>query len=70
MSSARLETTDEVTQDTLTARDVAVREAVASARIEGGDVGPEAKAIMDEWAAGLIDKETMVQRVLRLHEPI
>ena len=70
MSSARLETTDEVTQDTLTARGVAVREAVASARIAGGDVGPEAKTIMDDWAAGLIDKETMVQRVLRLHEPI
>lgn len=69
MSSARLNTTDAVTSNDLDRRHFAVREAVASARIEGGDVGPEAKQIMDDWAAGLIDTETMLQRGLRLDKP-
>ena len=69
MASARLETKETLTQADLDRRHVAVREAVASARIEGGDVGPDAKAIMDEWAAGLIDTETMLQRGLRLDKP-
>ena len=70
MSSARLNITETPTQADLDSRHVAVREAVASARIEGGEVGPDAKAIMDEWAAGLIDKETMLERVRSLHEPL
>ena len=35
--------------------------------IEGGDVGPEAQAIMNEWAQGLIDDDTMTTRVDALH---
>ena len=50
----------------LARRQHAVREAIASATIEGGDVGPEARAIMVEWAEGRIDKETMIQRALGL----
>ena len=69
MSSARLDITDAPTPDALDRRRVAVREAAASATIEGGDVGPEAKQIMDDWAAGRIDKDTMIQRVLSLDEP-
>jgi hypothetical protein len=45
----------------------AVRAGIASARIEGGDVGPEAQAIMNEWAQGLIDENTMIARVDALH---
>ena len=45
----------------------AVRAGVASARIEGGDVGPDAQAIMNEWAQGLIDNDTMTARIDALH---
>ena len=45
----------------------AVRAGIASARIEGGDVGPEAQAIMNEWAQGLIDDDTMTARIDALH---
>ncbi len=38
------------------------REGVASATIEGGAVGPEAQAIMDHWAQGLIDEEVAIAR--------
>jgi hypothetical protein len=48
-------------------RTEAVRAGIASARIEGGDVGPEAQAIMNEWAQGLIDENTMIARVDALH---
>jgi hypothetical protein len=45
----------------------AVRAGIASARIEGGDVGAEAQAIMNEWAQGLIDNNTMTARIDALH---
>lgn len=45
----------------------AVRAGIASARIEGGDVGAEAQAIMNEWAQGLIDNDTMTARIDALH---
>jgi hypothetical protein len=45
----------------------AVRAGIASAHIEGGDVGPEAQAIMNEWAEGLIDNDTMTARIDALH---
>lgn len=47
----------------------AVRAGIASARIEGGDVGPEAQAIMNEWAQGLIDDDTATARIDALHAP-
>jgi Antitoxin VbhA len=45
----------------------AVRAGIASARIEDGVVGPEAPAIMNEWARGLIDEKTAVARIDTLH---
>jgi hypothetical protein len=45
----------------------AVRAGIASAHIEGGDVGREAQAIMNEWAQGLIDNDTMTARIDALH---
>ena len=45
----------------------AVCAGIASARIEGGDVGAQAQAIMDEWAQGLIDSDTMTARIDALH---
>jgi hypothetical protein len=54
-------------QDEQRRRAEAVRAGIASARIEGGDVGPEAQAIMNEWAQGLIDENTMITRVDALH---
>ena len=69
MSSARLQTPDTIDPNALAKRRIAVREGIASARIEGGDVGPEATQIMNDYAAGLIDKETMIERVRSLHEP-
>ena len=47
----------------------AVRAGIASAQIEGGDVGPEAQAIMNEWAQGLIDEDTITARIHALHAP-
>jgi len=54
-------------QDEQRRRAEAVRAGIASARIEGGNVGPEAQAIMNEWAQGLIDENTMIARVDALH---
>ena len=45
----------------------AVRAGIASARIEGGDVSPEAQAIMNEWTRGLIDEDTLTARIDALH---
>jgi hypothetical protein len=45
----------------------AARAGIASARIEGGDVGAQAQAIMDEWGQGLIDSDTMTARIDALH---
>ena len=56
-----------VSQDEQRRRAHAVRAGIASARIEGGDVGPEAQAIMNEWAQGLIDDDTMTARIDALH---
>ena len=56
-----------VSQDEYLRRASAVRAGIASARIEGGDVGPEAQAIMNEWAQGLIDDDTMTARIDALH---
>lgn len=41
--------------------------AIESARIEGGEVGPEARAIMDEYCSGRIDTDEMVARIRRRH---
>ena len=68
MSTARLGFVQTPTA-ALERRRTAVREGIASAAIEGGDVGPQAKQIMADWSAGLIDKDTMIQRVLKLDEP-
>lgn len=45
----------------------ALREALASARIEGGQVSLGAEAIMRECAHGLIDDETAIGRIKALH---
>ncbi len=69
MTLSRLDTLEPGAQEELTHRRATVREAVASATIEGGDVGPAATRIMEDWAAGRIDKAIMLERVLRLDEP-
>lgn len=56
-----------VSHDEQRLRTNAVRAGIASTRIEGGDVGPEAQAIMNEWAQGLIDDDTMTARIDALH---
>jgi hypothetical protein len=48
-------------------RERAVREGVASATIEGGAVAPEAQAIMDQWAQGLIDEEVAIARIKAMY---
>jgi hypothetical protein len=48
-------------------RQFAAREAVASARTEGGEVGPDARALLDQWAAGQIDQEKMIQQIKARH---
>lgn len=47
-------------------RQSAAREAVASARIEGGEVGQDARALPDQWAAGQIDQEGMIRQIKAL----
>ena len=56
-------------QDEQRRRADAVRAGIASARIDGGDVGPEAQAIMRDWAQGLIDDEAALARIDALHVP-
>ena len=56
-----------VLRDEQRRRTHAVGAGIASARIEGGDVGLEARAIMNEWAQGLIDNDTMTGRIDALH---
>lgn len=56
-----------LSQDEQHHRANAVRAGIASARIEGGDVGTDAQAIMNEWAQGLIDDDTMTARIDALH---
>ena len=41
--------------------------AIESARIEGGEIGPETRAIMDEYCTGRIDTDEMVSRIRRRH---
>lgn len=67
MSAAAKPLAQTASQDEQRRRADAVRAGVASARIEGGDVGPDAQAIMNEWAHGLIDDDTMTARIDALH---
>jgi hypothetical protein len=69
MSTAARPVSQTLSQDEQRRRADAVRAGIASARIEGGDVGPEAKANMHEWAHGLIDEETATARIDALHAP-
>jgi hypothetical protein len=57
MSTATRQVSQTLAQDEQRRRANAVRDGIASARIEGGDVGAEAHAIMNEWAQGLIDHQ-------------
>lgn len=41
-----------------------MHQAVASARIEGQEPTPETRAALDEFAAGRIDAEEMLRRLL------
>jgi len=53
-----------ISQDERLCHGDAVRAGIASARIEGGDGRPEeALMIMNEWAQGMIDDDTMVARI-------
>ena len=65
-AAARLHS-ETVWRDEQRRRAHAVRAGIASARIEGGNVGLEAQAIMNEWAQGLIDNGTMAGRIDALH---
>ncbi len=69
MSTAARPVSQTLSQDEQRRRADAVRAGIASARIEGGDVGPEAKANMHEWAKGLIDEETAAARIDAVHAP-
>jgi hypothetical protein len=54
-------------QDEQRLRAGAVRAGIASARIEGGDVGADAQTNMNEWAQGLIDDDTVTARIDARH---
>jgi hypothetical protein len=69
MSTATSQVSQTLSQDEQRRRTDAVRAGIASARIEGGDVGPEAQAIMHEWAQGLIDEQIATARIDALHAP-
>lgn len=64
MSQARLV---ELPQGETQARRDAMRTAVASARIEGVGIPPEAVAIMELHNEGRIDGEEMMRRLCQLH---
>lgn len=51
----------------IAARRDAMRDAIASARIEGGVIGPEARAIMELYCTGMIDADEMADRIRRRH---
>ena len=42
-----------------------VRDAVASVRIEGGQVDEEAARILDRWAEGALSDEAMMAEILK-----
>ena len=44
-----------------------VRDAVASVRIEGGQVDDDAVRILDRWAEGALPDEAMMAEILTLH---
>jgi len=67
MSTSQVSQT--LVQDEQRRRADAGRAGIASARSEGGDVGPETRAIMNEWAQGLIDEETATARIDAVHAP-
>ena len=70
MSTATSQVSQTLAQDEQRRRADAVRAGIASARIEGGgDAGPEAQAIMHEWAQGLIDEQTATARIDAVHAP-
>lgn len=56
-------------RDTSEARAEAVRAAVASARIEGVAVTPETQAVFEEYAAGALDGDEMMERILGMYGP-
>ncbi len=50
-------------------REQAVREAIASAAIEGAAITPATQEIFDDYVRGTIDVDDMVDRVLAIHGP-
>ena len=44
-----------------------VRDAVASVRIEGGDVDEDAACILDRWADGTLSDDAMMAEILKPH---
>lgn len=57
----------DVMPDMIARRHGAMRDAVASARIEGMRVSREAQAIMDLYTQGQISESEMVEQVSQLH---
>ena len=48
------------------ARRDAMRDAIASARIEGAEVSPGARSLMELYAQGCIGEEEMIARIRQL----
>ena len=58
---------DPVTPELTEKRREAVRDALASVRIEGGETGPEARDMLDQWAQGTVGMEDVLARLRTLH---
>lgn len=56
-----------LTAEEIAARRVATRDAVASARIEGGEVSAEAQVILGLADEGRIGEDEVIARIRRLH---
>ena len=41
-----------------------VRAAVASVRIEGGEVDAETQALLDQWSSGALSDDTLMEAIL------
>ena len=53
--------------DDLAHGQAARREGLASATMEGGEVGADAKAIIGDWARGLITEDQAIALIKALH---
>ena len=65
--SASANHSDAISSDERRRRENDVRAGIASATIEGGSVGPEARSILSRWARGLISENQALQQIDALH---